>query len=408
MSFLDVRDAVQTCILSKRWLSLWKSPPYLHFCCPVNDDSYNYTKEEKARILRHYPGFIICFIAQRYSTNLAKVRLDHFNHFKMIPGVVQCLLCHVVQHNVRELEIRIFSDHIAASDNWVWPGSFYNCQSLTDLTLESFNSRYDHCNSIQLPKYLGMPALRSLHLIRFVMTEDNFDPRIFSSCPNLETLHLYPCEIAGLKILRIQALNLKKFCFMSPTRGQPACHIEDRCKLEIHAPLLTTLDFRGYGRIVQATESFASIDDVSLDMEELGKNDFSYLINTFKDIRHARSLTLSSNIVEVLSMFTALLDEYQLKFPNLEYLKLILQGHLWNKKMQVPLHVLNCLANSSTLLDVLSMFPALLDEYQLKFANLKYLKLTFPGDKWQEKLQVPLHVLNCLANSSTLLEVCKP
>ncbi|OMP12131.1 hypothetical protein COLO4_03453 [Corchorus olitorius] len=197
-----------------------------------------------------------------------------------------------------------------------------------------------------------MPALRSLHLIGFVMTEDNFDPRIFSSCPNLETLHLYPLEFAGLKTLRIQALKLKKFCFISPTRDQPAFHIEDRCKLEIHAPSLTTLDCSGYGHIVQATESFASIDDVSLDIQKLGREDFSYLINTSKNICHARSLTLSSNIIEVLSMFPALLDENQLKFANLKYLKLILQGGMWNKKMQVPLHVLNCLANSSTLLDV--------------------------------------------------------
>ncbi|OMO59182.1 hypothetical protein COLO4_34293 [Corchorus olitorius] len=156
---------------------------------------------------------------------------------------------------------------------------------------------------------------------------------------------------------------------MQKQRQRQPCR--DRCKLEIHAPKLTTFEYFGQFHMVYSTETLTSLDYVCfnlfLDCFEFPEEDFPnlmnafneegfpYLMNTFKVFNHAKALTLSMLTIQVLSKFPALLDqdEYQLSFANLKYLKLKV-GHTMrydNKELQIPVHVLNYF-NSSTLLKI--------------------------------------------------------
>ncbi|OMP04000.1 hypothetical protein COLO4_10029 [Corchorus olitorius] len=251
----------------------------------------------------------------------------------MDPLIAQSLVCYALQHNVRELEVDLTS-YLIHPSKWVWPKSFYNSQLLTQLTLTNRHSSTYPNDIMPLPKFLGLPALNSLSLTGFIMNEDNFDPSIFSSCPNLETLNLaftrtfHGHGLHDLKALRIHALNLKKLFFGALYDKKL---LQDRCKLEIHAPKLTTFKCSGPFRIVCSTERLTCLDDVSFIMSffsRIQERDLPYVMDTFKVFDQAKSLTLSVHIIEDLSKFPALLDGYGPLFTNIKCLKLKSNGDM--------------------------------------------------------------------------------
>ncbi|OMO62872.1 hypothetical protein COLO4_32850 [Corchorus olitorius] len=249
-------------VLSKRWVSLWKSLPFLHFSFDTLRDLLD-IKEEEDEALWTFGSFIVHVISQRYPTA------------NLVRSVTLLLIFFLFIGN---------SIHFSK-------------------------------------KYLPFPALKSL-------------------------------DLTG-----IHALNLKKLVISELEERQLFLH---RCKLEIHAPKLTTFEYFGQFRIVCSTERLTSLDDVCFDIvsnyfcHEINKEEFPYVMNTLKELDHVKSLTLSIQIIEVLSEFPELLDDYQLSFANLKHLKLNVPGYsLHNKELfQIDEHVLKYFLNSSTVFEI--------------------------------------------------------
>ncbi|OMO49348.1 hypothetical protein COLO4_38579 [Corchorus olitorius] len=314
MSFMNTKYAVQTCVLSKRWESLWKSLPYLDFNCmtfpfkgvPWEDYGRYREEEEETKINSSFHSFITQVLFRRHHTNLVKVCVQTL--YEAYGFNLQGLIAYALDHNVKQLSI--MSDY---GGDFVLPESFYTCQSLEAVHLQ---------DSPIIPKFLALPALKSLHLDRFKMTSKSFNFRNFS--------------VEGYE-----------------------------CKVVINAPRLMSFWYCGYAPTVCSSVDLASIDDAYFDM----RNKYIYgdweveefvdmyidicpehvhrLINTLKEFRHARSLTLSMEAIQALSKFPSLLDVYRLPFANLKYLKIKVE--LWRSCIEAEMHacVLNFFFNSS-------------------------------------------------------------
>ncbi|OMO89941.1 hypothetical protein CCACVL1_07561 [Corchorus capsularis] len=304
LSFLDTIYAVQMSVLSKRWVSLWRSLPFLHFSFDTLRELLDMKEEEEEdEALWTFGSFIVHVISQRYPTaNLVRVCFN-CSHDSMDPLVIHYLISYSVRHNVQNLQVCNSSTYLFPL-HWVWLPNIYSSQSksFTALTLIKYHC-YCFRNSIHFSKkFLAFPALKSLDLTGFFLEDFKSDPNIFSSYPNLEILKLSNLQLdLGPETFRIHALNLKKLVISVLDEGRD---FQDRCKLEIHAPKLTTFNYFGQFRIVCSTERLTSLDDVCFDVYsnhyhyEINKEEFPYVMNTLKEFDHVKSLTLSIETIE--------------------------------------------------------------------------------------------------------------
>ncbi|OMO90047.1 Disease resistance protein [Corchorus olitorius] len=141
------------------------------------------------------------------------------------------------------------------------------------------------------------------------------------------------------------------------------------CNIVIDAPGLMTFKYRGYAPKVCSSYDLASIEDVYFDIyttyisgynddEKIFDTDFDIyhvlrLINTLREFRRAKTLTLSLETVEALAMFPSVLDENRLPLSDLKYLKIKLkEQYRWprHSKVEIPSCVLNFFLNSFTTL----------------------------------------------------------
>ncbi|OMO50753.1 f-box family protein [Corchorus olitorius] len=214
-----------------------------------------------------------------------------------------CLSWTPVEHKVEKLDI--CCDH---NGNNFWPESFSTCQSLTALKLAhklenspSPPSPFVPVRLVRLPKRLDLPALKSLHLVGIPI---NFDPIIwFSSCPNLETVQLDLVQFTSPGILRFHSPNLRSLKISLAMRYLP---LVKTYVFEIDAPKLTTFEYSGYSDIKCSMLNLSNcLDDVHFNVLKhpygFTEKDFSLLINNFKEIRLAKSLTLALDTIKVTS-----------------------------------------------------------------------------------------------------------
>ncbi|KAK6228740.1 hypothetical protein SCA6_001080 [Theobroma cacao] len=340
MSLLNTKQAVQTCVLSKRWKPLWQSLPNLDFnfdTFPFQQEIDDEDKEEVEMKMCSFSNFISQVLFRRCPTDLVKVCVQshiYDPHCFLVDG----LICYAVKHNVQQLTF-----HSCSDCQYLLPESFWTCQSLTSLELKGSDWM-----PMKLPTLLACPALKSLHLSHFFAAGPNFQPTAFSGCPNLETMQLFDILAVGSEGLCIDALKLTSLVLSFASLRHS--------KVEIYVPQLTTFKYSGIPPIVCLTDHLASVDDVYFDMKTPGfkrneEESVLLLIKTFNEFRHAKSLTLSSSTVQVLTKFQSLLDQNLLPFANLKHLKI--KAKKWeSKRFEMPACILNYFLNNSTVLKI--------------------------------------------------------
>ncbi|XP_007011264.2 PREDICTED: F-box/LRR-repeat protein At3g26922 [Theobroma cacao] len=341
MSFLNTKHAVQTCVLSKRWKKLWESLRYLDFnynTFPFKRKIVHLDHLELEMKMCSFSNFISQVLFRRDSYDLVKVCVQSPN-YNPHASVLAGLICYAVKHNVQHLTFQL---NFRGGLPFSLPQSLYTCQSLTSLELK----RNDWM-AIELPTLLACRALKSLHLSHFSMAGPNFEPTAFSGCPNLETLQLFDI-VPESENLCINADKLRSLVLSF------ALLIDG--KVEIYAPRLTTFKYSGILPMVCLTDNLASVDDVYFDIRtpRFIHNEEEYvirLINTFKEFPHAKSLTLSTSTIKVLSKFPSLVVQNRLPFANLKHLNIKLKK--WQRKrFEMPACILNYFLNRSSVLKI--------------------------------------------------------
>ncbi|KAJ4820073.1 F-box/RNI-like superfamily protein [Rhynchospora pubera] len=185
LSFMNPKEAVQTCILSKRWRNLWTFIPSLNF---------------EHFFFRDTTAAFVHFVANMLYFRGAS-KLDTFRLCWHVGG----------QHQVSEYGDEICEIHVSNASSWIFsalsckplvitldlrgftklklPHALFTCTSLEQLDLKLSNR--DNEETIG-PKYVNLSNLKKLKLSVLTL-KDPVMQRILWGCPLLEELSLSEC-----------------------------------------------------------------------------------------------------------------------------------------------------------------------------------------------------------------------
>jgi hypothetical protein len=191
LSFLNTKQAVQTCILSKRWINLWKFLPTITL------------SHHDFRYLSIFREFVSQFLSLRDdSTATCALRLPNCDSLGI--SLFQKTIKYAVSHNVEHLQLNVPTIEF-------FPSCFFSCLTLTSLNLKaSYNTLFHLAQPQIFPNSLNLPALTTLSLEYFAFrrSDDGYvEP--FSAFNMLNTLIIRSCVVLdGQKYLRISSTKL--------------------------------------------------------------------------------------------------------------------------------------------------------------------------------------------------------
>ncbi|KAH1229360.1 F-box/LRR-repeat protein [Glycine max] len=195
MNFIDTKDALRTCILSKRWKDLWKHLTTLSF----NQSTSLFDERRVVNFNKFVSQVLSC---RDGSILLINVRLVIFESIGS--QLLNRIMKYAVLHNVQRLTMNIpfFYGKISTYLDPI----IFSCQSLTYLELHNISC----WPPLELPKSLQLPALKTLRLTRVLFTAtNNVCAEPFTTCNLLNTLVLNDFFLHNdAKILFISNSNL--------------------------------------------------------------------------------------------------------------------------------------------------------------------------------------------------------
>ncbi|KEH15921.1 F-box/RNI/FBD-like domain protein, putative, partial [Medicago truncatula] len=272
LSFLNTREAVQTCILSKRWINLWKTLPTLTLDC------YQFSDCEI------YENFLFMFLSLRDHSTALSALLLHNNHFENI-SLYQMIYCFPV------------------------------------LALTKY-----------LSHSLSFPTLTTLslkHLVFGCNDDGCVDP--FSTFNMLTTLIIDKCVLVdnaqNLRISSTKLVNLTicVYDFLSGCNPRTA-DFEIYFGIELYAPTLHSFDFTGghyIPKLFGSKTALSSIKHVNINLKQTMEDSLwenpSILFKWLVNLVNIESLTITKPALQVLSY--AHDDLLKVDFPSLCNLK---------------------------------------------------------------------------------------
>ncbi|XP_061358115.1 F-box/FBD/LRR-repeat protein At1g16930-like isoform X3 [Gastrolobium bilobum] len=262
MKSISIKDAVQTCVLSKRWKDLWKDLTFLNFDKTIGfDDSI-------------FNMFVSSVLSNRHhSTSIHRLDFITGRHRCIGSELFNSVMSYAVLHNVQQLTICMQS-------NLVFEPIWFSCRSLTSLKVSLTN----YTQRVVVPKYLQLPALKILHLDLAVFTaSDNDCADPFSTCNMLTTLFIRSFRLDDdVKILRISNSNLSSLTIGHHLSGPPPYQIE------IATPNVKSLTIIGFRRHSTTT-------DAGLDV----RTD-SVIVNWLHVLANVKIMTITSSTISTL------------------------------------------------------------------------------------------------------------
>ncbi|KAL5854404.1 hypothetical protein ACOSQ4_004206 [Xanthoceras sorbifolium] len=175
LSFMDTKDAVRTCVLSKKWRYQWMYIHSLNLYCRSNR-------------ITDFKKFVLAVLDRREPLYLNRLRFCL--GYAKSQALVRIISSYALSKGVEELHTDLTS----------FPPSFFQCQTLRTLKLS-------HCKT-ELPDLSGLPLLTTLELTRVQLPNDC--DNYFSRCSVLENLSLILCRVTSSTALKISAPRLVK------------------------------------------------------------------------------------------------------------------------------------------------------------------------------------------------------
>ncbi|XP_058747132.1 F-box/LRR-repeat protein At4g14096-like [Vicia villosa] len=292
LSFLGAKPTVQTCILSPRWNSLWKRLPTLRLNC-FNYRYYNFTE------------FVTQILSLRDDSTTLHTLTFH-RHGLVEPHLLKRVLNYGISHNVQQLEINV------KCEIQHFPPSLFSCHTLTSLKLVHPNFYYMRA---LLPYSLNLPSLTELHLHSFAFPfGDDGCAEPFSGLHKLNTLIIDKCEVQNLCILSTSLVRLTIV-----TRDYPP---DDCCEIELCTQNLCMFTFIGsaFHKLYGSKNNLSSIKHIDIDLRLMSDSaEYSlFLLNFLVELVSVKSMTVSSQTLQVLSLVPGL---FKVDLPSLCNLK---------------------------------------------------------------------------------------
>ncbi|KAJ1421225.1 F-box-like domain superfamily [Sesbania bispinosa] len=172
LSFLPTGQAIATCVLSKRWRSLWSSVPTLNF----DPESYLNNKPSSSFHKLVYATILARSANQpirrfRLKCDTFHYRLDLFRNYD-----VNIWVNAAVERGIEILEIQMRFPGLLLGPRC----SIFSCSTLVDLKLIKVD--FDAFSSVHLP------SLKILHLVEVIMLDPRYLVELLHGCPILEDL----------------------------------------------------------------------------------------------------------------------------------------------------------------------------------------------------------------------------
>jgi hypothetical protein len=276
LSLLNTKQAVRTCILSKRWINLWKYLSNLSLHSSYFDTIDGFT-EFAAQILS----------LRGHSTYLYS--LNFYSDSMVQPHLLQRILKHVVSHNVKQLQISLLYKIQRI------PSCIFSCHTLTSLIL-----RVSHLSPTTLfPDDLNLPALTNLSLLNFAFRiKNNGRAEPFSALKKLNCLTITFCKVLA------DAQNL---CVSSITLAKLQIQTKDKRnyrEIELYTPSLYRFAYAGTPFEKLCGSHLCSIKLVNIDAYMYVNNAEtpSNLLSWLKEFTEITSLTVTLTTLEVCSI----------------------------------------------------------------------------------------------------------
>jgi len=273
MSFLEAREVVQTCILSKRWKDLCKRVTTLKYILP------------SAQTLNSFKSWI--FSSRDHSCSLFNLTI--ITRIEEGEEALYTLIEYALFHNVQHLKININPSFKPKSE--VLP-LISTSHSLTFLKLSY--SRNDGVATV-CPKSLHLPALRTLHLkcVNFVATHHHYaDP--FSNCHELNNLVLRDCSL----IEDAQVLCISNYALSNLTISSVAAQ-----QFSLSTPNLNSFTFLGsfvFHRLLSSTCNLSFLQQVNIDGLSYFHKEASTFLRWLQVLANVKILKIGYSVIQTI------------------------------------------------------------------------------------------------------------
>ncbi|CAH8279894.1 unnamed protein product [Arabidopsis lyrata] len=191
LSFVPIKDAVSTTILSKRWLSLWTLLPRLNFeDCWVDDEENGQVYCEELS-----SDFVFGTLLLHKSPVLESFRLSRESTCSA--SQIELWVRFAIDRFVHDLKIRFESEHCLIR----LPSRLFRCDTLE--TLELKNVVF-----LEVPSRFSFQSLKTLRLLSVKYADEKSFIRLISSSAILENLVVESCSDDNVETFTINVASL--------------------------------------------------------------------------------------------------------------------------------------------------------------------------------------------------------
>ncbi|KAL8516525.1 hypothetical protein ACS0TY_014969 [Phlomoides rotata] len=280
LSFLTVKEAAITSVLSKRWEFLWAQLPSLEF----RADSGAIEK------VRNFVSWVNRTLAIRTVRSLENLDVSFFYH-KCFSSDVDAWVHFAAKNKVKKLNLHLH----CYDDFYMPPQAMYSCPSLTKLHVRG-------C-IMDFKTTIEWRSLTYLHL-HIVHLDQHLIDEILSTCPVLYTLYIEKCH--GFDRMEINSPSLHSLSI---------AHFEynDSPPLKISAPYIHKLEISlpMVGRKLQV-ENTSSLVRADIDYQGFTwHTSFVEVMNgaseLLESVQHVKELHVGLEFIKVVAMM-ALID----------------------------------------------------------------------------------------------------